>query len=808
MIRFLLLSSMRRLVRYKAYCAINLLGLSLGIASVWLVSLYVSRESSYDRFVPGGESIYRFAFVRSTDGNVNHYCNVPMPVGPAMKEEFSDIEAMVRMRGVNALNTHNSFLKYDERLHFTGQIFFADSTFFDVFDYPMLQGDPTRALSAPNTMVISESLAKRVAGDEPVMGKTIRFQWGQQYYNATITGILRDLPSQTHLHIEALVSWETQGFGTRYNQQWKGAHVYTYIKTRPGLRPEELEARFPGFYGKYMKEQYDREGTTGEFSLQPLHSIHLDSSLMYEAYQNGSRRNIRMFSLLGLLLLTLAVINYINNTTANSLTRAREVAINKLHGATRMQIVGQMLAESLVLSVIATLIAAVAVALLLPQFNNFTGQAHRILSGNPLAYGGFILLLTLATGLISGILPALFIAGFNPLAVLRGTLGFSAHRGRLRKLLVTLQLIISAGLIASTILIVKQYRLALGFDPGFDRENMMVIEVRDSAISNRLPTIRERLAQIPGVTGITSASNIPGATTGQALVSSLREDGSVGQIDCQYMWADYDFVPVMGIRLTHGRNFGKSFASDTTGMILNQTAIEKLGWNQNPLRCELSWGEYTPGKAGFHTVGVMENLMLGSIHSEIPGLILFAAEVPLSVKMYLLIRFDPVAAATVPASVHKTLQGFSADYYPEHQYLEGLMKQQYRSEQKMMVLFLILTALNILIAVLGLLALTSFTLYRRGKELVIRKVWGASSLDNLLLVSREFLAMILVSNLVAAPAAWFLMTKWLANFAYRTNLDPLVFATALIISLVICFSTISWILWRTVRKNPAAILRT
>jgi len=808
MIRFIVLGALRRFSRFKGYFALNLIGLALALASVWLVYLFISHERSYDRFVPEGERIYRFAFERTTGNSSNRYCNVPMPVGPAMDHEFSEIESMVRVKGVNALNTHQSLLRVEQQLYFTDQIFFVDSTWFKVFEYPLLKGDPAQVLNGPQQMVVTESLAMRLYGTLDVIGKNLQFQWGQPYYPVTISGVMKDLPASTHLPIEALISWETQGYGTRYDQQWKGAHVYTYIKVKEGVKAADLESRFPVFIDKYMRAQYEKENTQCSFSLQPIHDIHLDSDLLYEAYQNGERKSLRVFMLLGFFLLFLAMINYVNQSTATSLTRAREVAVNKMYGAGRRILFTRFIAESVILSLMASLLSALVVILLLPWFRNFTGAPLPFLSDHPLT---FLLLLggvAVGTGLLSGLLPAAFISGFNPLTVMKGSLGFSAQSAWVRRLLVLAQLIISVALINATLLIYKQYDYAMNRHPGFNEEDVLVIEVRDSRLAASLPAVREQLVKLAGVTGISAASNVPGTTIGQGLMSSQDQSGEIRQSDCQYMWVDKNFLSVMQIPVTFGRDFDPSFATDTTAMILNRTALELFGAANNPTGCELCFGDYDPAKQKFHCVGSTDDLLMGSVHSEVRALVMLYADLPLSVKMYLLIRIEPGSSSNLISLIHSKLSEISDNHYPEHQFLSDMLANQYQNERRMLVVFMILTSLNIIMALIGMMSLTSFTLFRRRRDLMIRKIWGASTRSNLTLVLREFILLIVLANLIAAPFTWLYASGWLENFAYRIALTPWIFVSTLAGSLLLLCVLIAGFVWNTVRQNPTGILRT
>ena len=795
-------------MKHKTYTFINILGLCIGLTASLIIFLYVRSELSYDKFYNNFDKIYRLTVEYNSGGKINEYCNLARPIGPAMKMDYSEIKAMTRISGVNLLNVHKADIKYNEKKYFTDKIFYADSTYFQVFSQYFLKGTAENSLTEPNTIVLTESFAKKIFGNSDPINKSIQYQSRGQWKEARITGIIEDLPENTHLPIEALVSWESQGYGDRFNEVWFGAHVYTYVLLNNPSDKYKIINKFPEFFDKYMKTTFDGLNSTCKLDLQELSRIHLESHLIWEPYSNGNKVNIYIFSIIGIFLLFIAGINYVNLATAGASGRAREVGMRKIFGAHRPSLIYQFLIESILLAILALIISFVSCELFLPWFNNFTSKSLSLFGADtPLLLSLFILV-SISLGFLSGLYPGFYISAFSPLKVLKGKIAKGSKNNLLRQFLIIFQFIISVSLIISTIIVIRQFNYVINKDPGFNKENVISLQVKDSIIINNLQSIKAELKNHSGIINIAASSDIPGEELNQTVFNGLNPDGTTNQIGSQFLVIDYDFIDLMEMKIINGRAFDKSFPTDEQSVIINETAFKKLNWSGDISNYMVGFGQDSAGNEIKRTIiGVMSDFQMQSARELIHPIIILPADIPFSNRINLLIKIKANENESVIKFLDEYWRKYNIDTDYTYTFLEDNIANQYAGEQKLIRLFIISVCIMIFIACLGLLGLISFVTSQRKKELSIRKVLGSSPGKNLIIIVKEFLVLVFIANIIAWPITYFLMNKWLLNFAYRIEIGIWEYIIAAILTFTIAIITIIYQTFKAAYSNPADNLR-
>ncbi|OFX85377.1 MAG: hypothetical protein A2W99_08010 [Bacteroidetes bacterium GWF2_33_16] len=808
MIRNYVITAFRNLMKHKTYTFINILGLCIGLTASLIIFLYVRSELSYDKFYNNFDKIYRLTVEYNSGGKINEYCNLARPIGPAMKMDYSEIKAMTRISGVNLLNVHKADIKYNEKKYFTDKIFYADSTYFQVFSQYFLKGTAENSLTEPNTIVLTESFAKKIFGNSDPINKSIQYQSRGQWKEARITGIIEDLPENTHLPIEALVSWESQGYGDRFNEVWFGAHVYTYVLLNNPSDKYKIINKFPEFFDKYMKTTFDGLNSTCKLDLQELSRIHLESHLIWEPYSNGNKVNIYIFSIIGIFLLFIAGINYVNLATAGASGRAREVGMRKIFGAHRPSLIYQFLIESILLAILALIISFVSCELFLPWFNNFTSKSLSLFGADtPLLLSLFILV-SISLGFLSGLYPGFYISAFSPLKVLKGKIAKGSKNNLLRQFLIIFQFIISVSLIISTIIVIRQFNYVINKDPGFNKENVISLQVKDSIIINNLQSIKAELKNHSGIINIAASSDIPGEELNQTVFNGLNPDGTTNQIGSQFLVIDYDFIDLMEMKIINGRAFDKSFPTDEQSVIINETAFKKLNWSGDISNYMVGFGQDSAGNEIKRTIiGVMSDFQMQSARELIHPIIILPADIPFSNRINLLIKIKANENESVIKFLDEYWRKYNIDTDYTYTFLEDNIANQYAGEQKLIRLFIISVCIMIFIACLGLLGLISFVTSQRKKELSIRKVLGSSPGKNLIIIVKEFLVLVFIANIIAWPITYFLMNKWLLNFAYRIEIGIWEYIIAAILTFTIAIITIIYQTFKAAYSNPADNLR-
>jgi putative ABC transport system permease protein len=789
MVKNYLKLALRIIRRQKAYSFINILGLSVGIACCLIILLFVRDELSFEKFHTNANRIYRTIIDEFVDGKWEHNVGSPDLLGPALIEEYPEITSCVRLFNPNwiekwAVSVENKYF-YEDNL------FFADPTIFEVFTFPLLKGNPETALREPNSMVISETMARKYFGDEDPMGKTLTIQ---DVVEVKVTGIAKDVPQNTHFCFDFLVSFESMPFKWALNTL-RTQQFYTYVLLDKEYSQDRLDERL----STYLKKHFGKQ-TNMALRLQPIRDIHLFSrNYNYDlATNNSDITYVYIFSTIALFILAIACINFMNLSTARSAKRAKEVGVRKVMGAHRSQLIKQFLGETFLFCLLSAVLSVVLVLLFLSQFNSLAAKNITLNLENLLFIGAALAIIILVVGFISGSYPALFLSGFRPIKILKGS--FSAgNKGVLfRRVLVFLQFTVSIGLIVGTFIVHGQIRYCLKRNLGFEKEQVVVLPLRSGSVMARYGSFRNELLQYPSVLNVAGSSEVPGRSIGSR---GMFPEGNQWY-PRNSMFVDYDFIPTLGIEIVEGRNFSRDYATDLDdAYIVNEAAVKNFGWD-NPIGKKIIWAG-DQNKKGY-VIGVVKDFHYASFREEIAPVVLHMSA---GAPSYLSVRLQGNDIFRTMSFLKDKWQEFYPGHPFDYFFLDDSFNSLYRSEEKMGSIFQIFTVLGLFISCLGLYGLSSYLLEQRTKEIGIRKVLGASLSRILLMVSKEFVKWVVLANIAAWPIIYFVMKKWLENFAYRISIPLWAFLISGAIVLATTLLTISYQSVKAAMTNPADSLR-
>ncbi|MFD2514931.1 ABC transporter permease [Pontibacter locisalis] len=792
--------AVRNLYRNKIYSAINIIGLATGIASCILIFLYVQDELSYESNFSKSERIVRVVGHVIFEGQQDDFSVTPLPLANAVKE-FSDVENVTQFTRAG-----KQTIWYEDQSFTEEELLFADSSFFDLFDYELLAGDPATALNAPRTIVLTEELAvKFFGGVEQAMGEILKFS--RDSY--TVTGVYRN---EGHSHIAATGLLSRSTLDSKISpeertNQWFNLNNYTYALLRgqdqvPSIQ-QQLDNLTETKVNPWIKE--NNLNAQMKFVAQPLEDIHFETRYSHDLSPHGNMSYIYVFSAVAIFLLLIACINYMNLATARSSKRAKEVGLRKVVGAFRGQIIRQFLGESVLLTLIAVLLAIAMVQVLIPSFNNLTEK--QFTSDFFLQWQFIVVLLAimLLVGVAAGSYPAFFLSSFKPADVLKSDRQPKGSSATLRKTLVVLQFSISLIMIVGTIVVFSQMHFLKNTDLGFKKEQMLVIDIPggDSILVQRLPIIKQKLEQHPNIEQVSNSYSIPAESLNRALML-VEQKGKMVEKVIDLLAVDYDFIPVMGIELKEGRNFSRDIKTDEgSGIIINEAAAKWLGWD-NPIGKKVKTGDRAVSDGNAQIIGVVKDYHVSSLHSEVQPLAMVLA--PQS-PGYLIARISPENQAATISFVEEQWRMFDQKHPMEYFFMDEFFDRQYRAEEKMLTIFGYFAALTIIIACLGLFGLASFTAEQRTKEIGIRKVLGSSTGSIVLLLSKDFALLVLIAIVLAIPVAWYGMSKWLQDFAYRIDLSWWIFVAAGILALTIALVTVSFQAVKAALLDPVKAIK-
>ena len=791
-------TALRNIRKQKGYSFLNISGLALGMACTILIIFYLHHELSYDRFHQNADRIYRVSMQGLLNGEPMNIAYSPSPLAASLKMKFPEVagSAYLLKRGSHSIQSGET--EYTE-----SGVVFANSGLFDVFTFPLIQGDPKTALERPYTVVLTESTARKYFGSKDPIGQPIKFD---NQTNFTVTGVLKDIPPNSHLRFGVICSMETwQAMNPNARENWYNEiSFYTYIRLN---RPEDaapLQKKLPALLEEKMGLIVKTMKAKMEFRLQPLADIHLRSNLQWEFGVNGDILYVYVFAAIALVILAIACINFMNLATARSARRAREVGMRKVVGAGRRDIFWQFLGESTSASLLALAVALVFVRLALPLFQSISGIKLTIGIGQlawliPMFFG-----LALAIGFVAGSYPAVYLSAFQPVKTLKGGKGGSdAGTGsvQFRRLLVIGQFVLSVAMIIGTQVIGDQIRYMKTKDLGFLKDQVLGIRTADRKIFQSLDLVKSRLKSIPGILEVSAASRVPG--DGESTYG-VTPEGSNNTDLYRQINADADYLQTMGMQLVRGRNFSKDLPSDAgNAVLLNETAVRKIGW-ADPIgkTIKITMGANTQKLKT--VVGVVQDFHYASLRDRIEPLFIENERNRVSKLALKINAGEGRRIVDELKSIWKTLSpGYLFDYY----FLDDLFDAQFRSEERLNTIFSSFSVLAIVIACLGLFGLASFMAEQKRKEIGIRKVLGASIGEIVGLLSSQFLKLVGLAALIAWPIAYFAMNTWLRSFAYRTNLSPWTFFGSGLAALLIAFFTVSYQAIRAASADPVDSLK-
>lgn len=800
-------TALRNLWKSRGFSAINIIGLAIGLATCLLILIFVMDELSYDRYNKKADRIYRL------DGEIlfggNHFilAVAPAPAGPAMLRDYPEVEKEARFRG------HGGFLvkKGSQNIR-EDRVVYADSTIFDIFTLPMIDGDPHTALQDPHTIVITESTARKYFNETHVVGRTLVIDDKTNY---KITGVIQDIPSQSHFNYDFFVSL-SENEDAKRTDQWLSNNYNTYVLLREGTDPKKLEAKFPGMVRKYCGPEIEaavnkslddivKGGGFIGYSLMPLTSIHLRSNKTAEMGPNGNIQYVYIFSAIAVFILLIACVNFMNLSTARSSNRAKEVGIRKVMGSLRGHLIWQFLSESILISLISMLLALGLAWLMLPVFNGLADKHMSIGLFSRVWLVPALLALVLTVGLLAGSYPAFFLSAFQPIKVLKGNVAAGFKAGWLRNTLVVLQFSISIFLIVGTVVIYRQLGYIRNREIGFDREQVLVVH-NGYSLGDGIKAFQKDLAQLPDVKGITVTGFLPTGGYRNDDVFFLRPDLDTKKAISMQRWSvDENYVPVMGMKMTMGRNFSRDFQTDSSAVMINESAARMMSV-ANPI------GQYlyeiddikTKKIKTYHIVGVIKDFNFNSMREVVTPMVLLLENEHGSIAFRIHTANIPRLVSQVENEWKKLAPAKPFSY----SFMDEDFNAIYKTEQRMGGISLSFSLLAIFIACLGLFGLAAYAAEQRTREIGIRKVLGASVSGLISLLSKDFLMLVLVSMLLAFPFAWWAMHRWLQDFAYRISIGWQVFVLAGLLSVGIALLTVSFQAVKAALMNPVKSLRT
>jgi putative ABC transport system permease protein len=792
--------ALRNLWKSKNFFFINIFGLAVGITCSLLIFLFVQDELSYDKFNKDSGNIYRVVkdFVND-DGSRLPDATTPPALAPAMQRQIPEIIHVTRVFP----NWGSNFLiSYGDKKITEEKLYRVDSSFFDVFTFPFIYGNAKKAFEEINSIVITEAAAKRYFGKDDPMGKTLKVD---NLGDMMVTGVLKDIPSNAHFHFDFLIS--VRKFAGNIDTDWGFYNFYTYAKVKGNTNISNLTNKIQALYKNGVTEGKNI------FYIQPLEGIHLSSNLKWELEPNSDKLYVYVFTLIGLFIILIAAINYINLATAKSSLRAKEIGVRKVAGAVRSSLINQFLLESVITCLIASVIAIIAAQLLLP-FVNALIQKDLALIGNSMLLV-YVLLAALFIGLAAGIFPALYLSAFKPVMVLKGLKLDENRTLSLRKALVVLQFTISIVLIIGAVLISQQMNFIQSAKLGLNKDQVLVVKNAGFLSATDRSAFQNIALQVPGVKNISSSDGVVG---GQNWTNSMSLKGSKNSQLINFLNIGYSFLDVLNIEIKEGRGFSQEFASDTMNrgdgkdleqvlgsVVLNETAVKDLGIPNPAIGKQVLWSMDADTSYYLTVVGVAKDFHFASLRNEIKP---FAfVNNPRRCDNFT-IKLSANNIKSSLTQLESRWDKFSPEKPFQYAFLDETFSKLYQSEGRFQKVFISLVALGILIACLGLLGLASFAAQQRIKEIGIRKVLGASVRSVVGLLSVDFLKLVIIALFIAMPIAWFAMDKWLQDFAYRINISWWVFPLAGVIAILIAFCTISFQAIKAAIANPVKSLRT
>jgi len=800
----------RNIIKNPFYSILNILGLTVGIISVIFITLYINDELSFDKHNEKYKRIYRLESKFIIKGKDDYFSMTQHPLAPTLKSEYPSIEEAVRVR-----RAANILYTYKEKEFYAKNMFMVDSTYFKLFDHKWIEGDPETALSRKLTMVITKSFSIKYFGDESPIGKTIYNELGTGF---EITGLIEDLPLNSHFRPEAMFSYHSliRAFGSEeaFNSTaainfWR-VSTFTYLLLKKDTKIENITNNFTSFYDKYMKSLEKQIGGTFELIATRLDDVHHNTNQRPFQYDlpTSNFTYVYILFIIGLFILIIASINYMNLATARSVGRSKEVAIRKVSGSTKSMLINQFLSESLLITIIATIFSLLLAFALLPSFNNFAGKdlTFDILFNTDL----FIILISiiLLLGFLSGSYPAFYLSRFNPANIFKGGIKNQVKSGRLRKILVIVQFSLAVIMIIGTFLVSNQLDYMRTKPLGFNKENMFITTIRDTSIRNNYQAFREKMLSNNNITALATSSGGPGSIVNKVLFKVENPDNkSLTESPINFISCDFDYVNTMGYEIISGRNFNKDLSTDSKQSILvNETMLKEYGWGEDGVgrKVHLFSDGNKASPSVFTVVGVLKDFHYASLHNKIAPIILFANPTPLN---NVSIRLKNKEIPETMDYIESVFKEFGMLKLFNFTFLDENLDIQYKSEENVSILFKIFSLIAIFIACLGLLGLSAYISEQKTKEIGIRKVMGASITDIVINMSKNYMILVFIGVIIAIPISYIIISNWIKDFAYRMEIDILPFILSGILALLIALFTVSIQAIKAAHSNPVDSLK-
>lgn len=804
MLKNYLSSAFRNVFKNWKYLLINLFGLSIGLAASIYIVLFVQFELSFDTIHSKANQIYRVGVRGMMMNNEINQAITAAPMAEALRTDYPEIITACRIREAG-----DWLIKYENKKFNERNMLFADSTFFDVFSFELLKGDPKKALARPKSVILTESAASKYFGFEDPIGKMLKIENDTTLYE--VTGLMKDVPENSHFHFDLLASLVT--LRGSQNTFWISHNFYTYILLKEGTDPYNFEKKMESMIAKYVgpqieqvlgisMEQFAKAGNTFGYFIQPIKDIHLHSNLQYEIESNGNIVYVYIFISIAIFILLIACVNFTNIATARASTRSKEVGIRKVVGAMKKHLVLQFLLEAFIICTISLILALVILEFFMPNLNNLVQlPLHIDYFGNAYTIPMFLLTVLLVS-ILAGGYPAFFLSSFKPIAVLKGKLKLGVKGGVLRAVLVIFQFIVSVFILLSTYTVFDQIHFVLNKDLGFEKENIVMIR-RSDAIKNQMESFKSELRKLPGVISVTNSNVYPGETFSNNAFFKEGEPTSNTYLINQ-AWISFDYEKTFGFKIKEGRFFSPDFPTDSNAIVINEATVKSLGL-ENPIGKHILQPRDENQLQPLTIIGVVEDFHFKSLHTYIePAAFTF---MPGNWEGVVCVKIQEKNIPHTLNTIQNTWESFTSDYPFEYFFFEDHIKSLYKSEQRTSRVFVLFSVLSIIIAFLGLLGLISFMTEQRKKEVGIRKTFGSTSLNIVLIYCKEILKLIVIASVLAWPISYLVMKKWLQDFSYRVDIDYVMFIVIPIITILLSLLTVFYQAYVAARQNPAETLR-
>lgn len=793
MFRNLVKIALRNLLKDKAYSAINILGLTIGITCSLFLLMYIMDELSYDQYHAKAKNIYRIVSNIKEPDNAFTWAVVQRPMGVELRDNYPEVTNAVRFDGTSKRLYKNGDLQfYEDRFMLT------DSTVFDMFSYEFIAGDPSTALDNAFSLVLTERTAKKYFADPAdALNQSLTNDQNETF---KITGVMKDVPLNSHFRFDGLMASSTRA---QFQGSWGNFGTTTYIELPEGYDLNKMYKSFDKIIAEKVNPVFDKFGIKVKYELQPILDIHLHSKIADEAEEGGDISYIYIFSAVAAFMILIACINYMNLATARSAGRAKEVGLRKVMGSARRQLIAQFLTESVVVTIISLLLSLAVIYIALPGFNTLSNKqlpfSYVLQTPVLLSLVGIVIV----TGILGGSYPAFYLSGFSPLSVLKGKLASKGGSAVFRKALVVTQFALSIFMLISTLIVFDQLQYLREKDLGFDKENVVRLDVNGQVRQTQMDELVAAFKKLPSVVAVGRANASPGQGIGKGVFQVEDAEGKMVDRGVDLYGADYDYIDAMGMKIVNGRGFSRDNPGDTTfAVLVNESMVSRMGW-KDPLGKKFA----IDGNAEFkrQVVGVIKDYNQASLYDPIEPLMILLSTNPQNV----FVRLAPGDPRVSMESLEREWKSVFPTQPFQYNFLDADLDSQYQADKKRSQIFTAFSGLTIVIACLGLLGLAAYTTEQRTKEIGVRKVIGASVNGLVMLVSREFFVLVIIGTMVAFPAAWFFTDRWLENFAYRIYLGDewVTFVVSGILAMVITMITVGYHVVRAAVANPVNALR-